>query len=185
MKKLNKISDFIDKIVFGFSSAIILFIFVANVLQVIVRKTGGTLSWSDEVCRHLVLILVAWGAAVSVRSGNFIRITVLLDRLKPKAARMVDAVEMCISMFVMILVTDSTRRSALNAGDQSLGILTNVKLAWIYWICYAGLILYCFNNFLYIINLFDKDSTKWDFEKENAELIAELRIQEDEEVKKS
>lgn len=171
MKTIKKIADIIDKIIEYIGTGIVLFIFVANVMQVVVRKMGGTLSWADEVSRHLMLLLIVFGAALGARKGTAIRVTVLLNRLPAKARKWVELVQYGIVFIFSVITTYSMYLGCIGLGNQTLNMLTSIKLSWIYWILFGGFVLMDINLILYMISVFQGEV---DLSPE-----AELKMEED------
>ncbi len=153
LKTLNKIADKIDFAVLVVATILIMFVFAANVAQVVVRKLGGTISWADEASRYTLLILVGIAAAMAIRKGEATRITLILDRIPQRAAEILNAVEMLVVEVVMVITTYSMALSAKNAGTQTLGILTSVRLSTIYWILFVALILFDIYCLIYVLDL--------------------------------
>ncbi len=175
MKKLlitlNKIADKIDFVVLVISTILIMFVFVANVAQVVVRKFGGAISWADEASRYTLLILVGIAAAMAIRKGEATRISLILDRLPQRAAEIMNAIEMIVVEGVMIITTYSMALSAKNAGTQTLGILTSVRLSTIYWILFVALILFDIYCLIFVLDLFFAPETVRKEEKVDEEML--------------
>ncbi len=154
MKVLNKISDIVEEAVLALSVVITLTVFVVTVLQVVVRKLGGSISWAEELSRHLVLILIFWGAAVGARRGDSIRVGVVIDHLGPKVRKWVEVAMYTVVLGLMCVVTYSMYLGiTTNLGDQTLGIMTFIKLSWVYWIIFAALVMLDLNTIVYILNV--------------------------------
>ena len=153
LKTLNKIADKIDFAVLVVATILIMFVFAANVAQVVVRKLGGTISWADEASRYTLLVLVGIAAAMAIRKGEATRITLILDCIPQRAAEILNAVEMLVVEVVMVITTYSMALSAKNAGTQTLGILTSVRLSTIYWILFVALILFDIYCLIYVLDL--------------------------------
>lgn len=153
MKIINKIAGALDKLLECLSVIMILFVFVVIVVQVVVRKLGGTMSWADEVCRYLTLIMIFFGAARSARLGDTIRVGVVLDKLSKNVRKWVEVIMQAIIAAFMGLFTYSLYLGILTLGDQRLGILTNVRLSTIYWVIFGTMVLLVINTLLHMIDV--------------------------------
>ena len=60
---------------------------------------------------------------------------------------------MLVVEVVMVITTYSMALSAKNAGTQTLGILTSVRLSTIYWILFVALILFDIYCLIYVLDL--------------------------------
>lgn len=167
MKFLNKALNIFDKFIATISVISILTVFVVIVVQVIVRKLGGTMSWADELCRYLTLIMVFFGAARSARVGDTIRVDFLLERLNPKIHRWIEVVMQLIVLAFMCLFAYSLYLGIGTLGTQTLGILTNVRLSTIYWIIFASIILLILNTLLHVIDIAQKGLPEKEEEEAN------------------
>ena len=79
MKKTNRIVDVLNRVeevvLVAMFSAMVLIIFV----QVIMRKTGNSLYWSEELGKFL-FVWISWlGISIAQRKGEHIKITMLTD----------------------------------------------------------------------------------------------------------
>ena len=153
MKLLNKIANAVDKLVEALSVVAILFVFAVIVIQVVVRKLGGTMSWADEICRYLTLLMIFFGAARSARSGDTIRVDVILERLNPTARKWIEVVMQAVILAFMCLFTYSLYLGIGTLGTQTLGILTSIRLSSIYWCIFAAMILLCVNTLLHMVDI--------------------------------
>ena len=87
MKKTNRIVDVLNRVeevvLVAMFSAMVLIIFV----QVIMRKTGNSLYWSEELGKFL-FVWISWlGISIAQRKGEHIKITMLTDHLPFRAAQ--------------------------------------------------------------------------------------------------
>ena len=87
MKKTNRIVDVLNRVeevvLVAMFSAMVLIIFV----QVITRKTGNSLYWSEELGKFL-FVWISWlGISIAQRKGEHIKITMLTDHLPFRAAQ--------------------------------------------------------------------------------------------------
>lgn len=87
MKPKNKLFNILNHI----EEVIVVAMFVAMVLiifvQVIMRKAGNSLSWSEELGKFL-FVWISWlGISIGQREGEHIKITMLTDRLPFRAAQ--------------------------------------------------------------------------------------------------
>ena len=87
MKKTNRIVDVLNRVeevvLVAMFSAMVLIIFV----QVIMRKTGNSLYWSEELGKFL-FVWISWlGISIAQRKGEHIKITMLTDHLPFRSAQ--------------------------------------------------------------------------------------------------
>lgn len=174
MKTINKIADFLDKVVQAVCVAGILAVFAVLVIQVVVRKLGGSLSWAGELTRYITLVMIIYGAALGARHGTAIRISVFLNRMPKGVRKWVEVVEYALVLFLSIITTYSMYIGTMALGDQTLAVITSIKLSWVYWIIFAGLILMDLYLLLYIVTVIlngVQEETLEEMSEEDAEAI--------------
>lgn len=92
MKSKNKIINILNHL----EEIIVVAMFVAMVLvifvQVIMRKAGNSLSWSEELGKFL-FVWISWlGISIGQREGEHIKITMLVDRLPFRVAQIANII---------------------------------------------------------------------------------------------
>lgn len=106
MAVLFKVVDKVNSLLKSF--LFILFVIMLTVLsmQVAARFFQGALSWSEELARYIMIWMTYVGAAVAMREGKLISLTVMVQflRLSKPMIRVVNGVAMVISCFFCGLV---------------------------------------------------------------------------------
>lgn len=82
MKIINKVIDWIeDQLLWVLMVAMTIIVF----LQVILRVTGGTLSWTEETARYIYLWVIYLGCCRGVRMNSEISVDVIRNLLKDES----------------------------------------------------------------------------------------------------
>lgn len=84
---LHRISDRANAITEGVLFASLLVLVAVTFLQVVFRFFFTALSWSEELSSFLLVWVSLLGAAVGFKRGSHIAVTFLVDKLPPKARR--------------------------------------------------------------------------------------------------
>jgi len=84
---LHHISDRANAITEGVLFASLLVLVVVTFLQVVFRFFFTALSWSEELSSFLLVWVSLLGAAVGIKRGSHIAVTFLVEKLSPKARR--------------------------------------------------------------------------------------------------
>ena len=78
MARYIKFVDALNKVVRVILVGMFIMMFLTAFLQVIIRNmTTGSIPWSDELCRYLIIFIVWLGAGLAARSNRLIRMEVL------------------------------------------------------------------------------------------------------------
>ena len=78
MARYIKFVDALNKVVRVILVGMFIVMFLTAFLQVIIRNmTTGSIPWSDELCRYLIIFIVWLGAGLAARSNRLIRMEVL------------------------------------------------------------------------------------------------------------
>ncbi len=96
-----KLVDCINRVVRIVLIGMFIVMFLTAFAQVIVRNmTTGSIPWSDELCRFLIIYIVWLGAGLAARSNRLIRMEVLpsLTRMSDKALHMMYWISTFISL---------------------------------------------------------------------------------------
>lgn len=142
-------------------SIMITSVFACNIVQVVVRKMGGSISWVDEYARYSVLVLIIYGAALSARRGSGLRVTVVVNLIPLKLRRWADILQYSVVLAFMLWFNYSMYLGILNLGNQTLSVMTHIKVSWVYWILFAGLVLMNLYYLLFIIGLTDPQNPRY------------------------
>lgn len=84
---LHRISDRANALTEGVLFASLLVLVAVTFLQVVFRFFFTALSWSEELSSFLLVWVSLLGAAVGFKRGSHIAVTFLVDKLPPKARR--------------------------------------------------------------------------------------------------
>lgn len=92
-----------------FEEAVIVAMFAVMVIvifvQVIMRKTGNSLTWSEELGKFL-FVWISWlGISLGQRKGEHIKITMLTDRLPFRMAQIVNIVSDLVVILICAVIT--------------------------------------------------------------------------------
>jgi TRAP-type C4-dicarboxylate transport system permease small subunit len=100
---LARLTAALDRCICWLCIGLFAVIFVIMVLQVTCRYVlGSPLVWSEELARYLYIWVCYLGAPVALRRGNHIAITLLVDQLPARAARVI-AVTWHVAALVFLL----------------------------------------------------------------------------------
>lgn len=106
MSSYIKCVDGINKIIRAILIAMFIVMFLTAFAQVIIRNlTTGSIPWSDELCRYLIVYIVWMGAGLAARSNRLIRMEVLpsLTKMSEKNLHIMYAVSTVISIGFAVL----------------------------------------------------------------------------------
>ncbi|QDL94611.1 TRAP transporter small permease (plasmid) [Paroceanicella profunda] len=110
-------------------------------VQVMSRYALGIgVPWTDEASRFLYIAEIFLGAAVAQRYGAQIRITVLLDMLPPRTARVLEAASDVITLVIcgaVIVGAWGMMQRTANVAASTLPI----PFAWLYFVQGLGIVL--------------------------------------------
>ncbi len=176
MKTINKITNRLNRVILVVAAILLCAIFLTTVYQVVARTLGASVSWVDEFCRYTVIVLLFYGAALSARKGTGLRVTIVVNMFPLKLKRWVDVVQYSIVLAFMIWFNYSLYLGILNLGDQTLGIMTAIKLSWVYWTVFGAVVLMNIYFLLFIIELFDPKNPRYIAEKKNDEIEAKEEV---------
>ena len=78
-------------------------------VQVIMRKCGNSLTWSEELGKFLFVWITWLGISLGERKGEHIKITMLTDRLPFRVAQVVNILSEIIVIIVPLHFTTESR----------------------------------------------------------------------------
>ena len=82
MGVLNKLSDIVNTLVEYVVAILMGLMTIVVFVQVIFRLAAGSLPWSEELARYMMIYLVYLGASVGVKYGNHIAVEFLSNILE-------------------------------------------------------------------------------------------------------
>lgn len=106
MRILDKLSDIINSLVEWIVAILMGAMTVVVFMQVVCRLTSGSLPWSEEIARYMMVYMVYLGASVGIKMQNHIAIEFVVGLLpsKPKAiAEIVANILISICLVVMVV----------------------------------------------------------------------------------
>lgn len=110
MSWLHKLSDKLNALVEQFLWAALAVMSVVVFAQVIFRIVKGSLPWSEEFARYVMIYLVYLGTSVGVKRGSLIAVEAFSTLLPKKLRKAVDILALLLSMvFFIILVVYGTK----------------------------------------------------------------------------
>lgn len=103
MKNIRKFLENLDAIIAGSGMVLIVLMTIAGVFM---RKAmGRPFAWLEEMQIFFFVWTIYFGGSVAFRTGNQVSIDLIAARLKPKARRVLDAVDYVITLAVLIFLT--------------------------------------------------------------------------------
>jgi C4-dicarboxylate transporter DctQ subunit len=106
MKHFFRIFDHILNVMAFLAGLILVFIMVSVGLEVIMRYFfNRPLMWVTEVTECLLLYITFLGSAWLLREEGHVKVDILLNRLKPRAAAFLGIIGSLVGIFVSIIMT--------------------------------------------------------------------------------
>jgi TRAP-type C4-dicarboxylate transport system permease small subunit len=97
------------------AGVLLFFMFLTTFFQVVSRTFQISAVWSEELARLTYVWMVFLGTAVLVRDDGLIRVTVLMDRIGPRAARALRIItDLLILPFLAIITWGAWTNTRLN-----------------------------------------------------------------------
>lgn len=157
MKNISKVFDFCELVIKVLCVIVLAAVCLLIAAQVIIRKSGGAITWADEVSRYLFLLLVLYGSILVNRHGEQIQITSFLNMLSKKKRKVVDVVIYVLVLAFNILFTYGVYRVMSTSGTLSFSVLTMIKLKYFYFLCFVAMILSNISLIFFIIEIILSD----------------------------
>lgn len=146
----NKIVSFIDKI--EELSLIIMYSLMVIVIfiQVIMRYVfNNSLSWSEELGKFLFVWLSWVGVSIGAKRGEHIKITMLIDKLSPKAAHVANILSDLIVVGICAVTAYYSFSLVMSQGAVHYAGI-KISMAWGYLAVAIGCSLMIFRSFISI-----------------------------------
>lgn len=104
MKWMHKLGDVLETVTLWFLALGMAVMVVVVFAQVVARLTAGSITWSEELARYIMIYLTYVGASVGVRRKSHIAIEFINGRIPRKAEDAVDIVAnlLCLVSCVVI-----------------------------------------------------------------------------------
>lgn len=148
MRWLNRLSDVVNTVAEYFCAIALGIMSVVVFAQVIFRLTAGSLPWSEELARYLMIYMVYVGTSIGVKRGTHIAVEVIMDRCPATVQKIVEILVdlMMIAAFV-ILCYYGMKIVTLTMVQKSPAM--QIKMGYVYLSMVVGgalMLLHCVNN---------------------------------------
>ena len=150
MRWLNKLSDIVNAIAEYFVAICLGAMSVVVFAQVVFRLTAGSLPWSEELARYLMIYAVYVGASIGVKKCTHISVEFVMSRC-PSGAQ--NAVEIIVDILMMvafvILCYYGMKIVTLTMMQKSPAM--RIKMGYVYFSMVLGgalMLLHCLNNMI-------------------------------------
>lgn len=124
-------------------SVTLIIVTVVMTLQIISRKVfGNSLSWSEELCRHMFIIMSTWGLSLTIRESSAIKFELLVNVFSKKIKRII----LIITYVIMILFYGSMLQPAWNVTISMLNTSATMmpySMSIVYAAAFASFVLAC------------------------------------------
>lgn len=137
---IHSLSDFLNKIAERIICLLLAAMTVVTFAQVVFRLIQGSLPWSEELSRYMMIYLTFLGLSVGVKRGTLIEIEAVMSLFSESCQRAVSVFVTVLNMaFYCVLI-----RYGLKIVDITLGQISpamGVKMGYIYSAIVIGAIL--------------------------------------------
>lgn len=142
-KTSRRAAELFWRLVTGIVVTTFLLMLFVILLEIVARYVLRiSVPWTGEASRYLYICAIFFGAAITQRSREHIRVTVLTDRLPVAARRIV----MRISSFIVALLCVPILIGAVKMSKETYGINASampISFSWIYVVTFIGVLLLC------------------------------------------
>ncbi|HBR01086.1 MAG TPA: hypothetical protein DD738_00565 [Ruminiclostridium sp.] len=144
---MKKVRELYERIITHFGAIMMLAIALIICLQIVVRRIGITVSWTEEIARYAFVVLCFMVWPVVILRGGDIVVSVVFDLFPKKFRRIALGVMHILMSFCLGLVLYSILRNIAVSGKVGLVSLRWLKLSYIYYFVVIGLISAIIANF--------------------------------------
>lgn len=152
MALLNKISDWVNRIVGWFLIFLFSLMTVTYFGQIVLRYVFGTgLHWTEELTRYSQVALIMFGAAMLAGQNKHINVSLLEAIVKPKVRKWVMIAQQVITaLFFLVAIKIAVDMIGIT-GDQ---VSTNMRvpMKYVYGMFPIAFTILVFNVVVFIIN---------------------------------
>ena len=150
MRWLNKLSDVVNTVAEYFCAIALGIMSVVVFAQVIFRLTAGSLPWSEELARYLMIYMVYVGTSIGIKRGTHIAVEVIMDRCPPSLQKVVEILVdlMMIAAFVILCYYGM---KIVNIPMMQKSPAMQIKMGYVYMSMVLGgalMLLHCVNNMI-------------------------------------
>ena len=149
MRVLNKLSDIVNFLVEHVIAILMGLMTVVVFLQVVFRLISGSLPWSEELARYMMIFMVYLGASVGVRKKNHIAIEFVANQLPGKGRTVVDIISDLLMLVVFAVIIHFGLNVVRVTMMQKSPVL-RVRMGYMYFSIVLGGILMCLQT---VVNL--------------------------------
>ncbi|MDO4960499.1 MAG: TRAP transporter small permease [Eubacteriales bacterium] len=164
MRVIDKISDIVNLIAENVVAILMGLMTVVVFMQVVFRAISGSLPWSEELARYMMIFMVYIGASVGVKRQNHIAVEFVMSLLPGKGRTIADIIADLLTLICFAVIIFFGMKVVKVTMMQKSPVL-RVKMGYIYFSLVLGGILMSLQtiiNLLHsIINLISgKDDAK-------------------------
>jgi len=122
-------------------------------LQVIFRVLFITATWTSEIARYAFMVTVFFGLAAATDKGLHLVITVLTDKLRGNFKDWYVIFTKVLMAVFLTIITYGVLLAANRAigNNQSFEAFTGIKIAYLYYLIFVGLVISTLNTYLSIL----------------------------------
>ncbi len=151
MQVLNKFSDLINFLVENVVAILMGLMTIVVFLQVVFRVTSGSLPWSEELARYMMIYMVYMGASVGVKKSNHIAVEFLVGLLPGKGRTIADIVADILMLICFVIIIYFGLKVVKVTMMQKSPVL-RVKMGYVYFSLVLGGILMCLQTVVNLVN---------------------------------
>ena len=149
MRVLKTISDVVNFLVEHVVAILMGLMTVVVFMQVVFRLTSGSLPWSEELARYMMIFMVYMGASVGVKKKNHIAVEFVANQLPGKGRTIVDIIADLLMLIAFIIIIHFGLRVVHVTLMQKSPVL-RLKMGYVYFSLVLGGILMCLQT---VVNL--------------------------------
>ena len=126
---INKVLDYIEEALVCVCLVVMTGLTFANAVG---RKLGAGLSFSEEISTYLFVLLSLLGSAIAAKRGAHLGLTIITDRVGPKAARVLGIISMAFATIFSALICYYGVFMALNQYQKGQVTMATQLPEWIF-----------------------------------------------------
>ena len=150
MRWLNMLSDVVNTVAEYFCAIALGVMSIVVFAQVVFRLTSGSLPWSEELARYLMIYMVYVGTSIGIKRNSHIAVEVIMDRCPAKAQKVVEVlVDLLMMAAFGILCYYGMKIVNITMMQKSPAM--QIKMGYIYLSMVLGgalMLLHCLNNMI-------------------------------------
>ena len=151
MRMLNKLSKTINGAAEWFIAICLGVMSVVVFAQVVCRLVAGSLPWSEELSRYLMIYMVYIGTAVGIHKGNHIAVEFVMGLCPEKVQKLVEIL-MDILMMVAFVILCYYGMKIVNITMMQKSPAMQIKMGYVYFSMVLGGALMFFDAFVDMLN---------------------------------